>query len=92
MTAWPPNADEAPTPDDVLDTLSDLFIHGTETYRRSEPRRDLLAQLQQRLEGPDYDLLLAYEAHTNQLADLWGEDRFRIGFALGVGLGRLVGR
>lgn len=80
---WPPSPAEAPIPDEIPSALEELFIHGTRAYRRSEERSDLLERLAQRLDDESRALLMAYEAHTNQLAAAWGDDRFRIGFALG---------
>lgn len=86
---WPPTPEEAPGSEDVLETLTDLLIQGSRRYRDTEPQSDLLDRLRQRLDGVDLELLTAYEAHTNHLAALWAEDRFRVGFALGASAGRL---
>lgn len=95
--SWPPVPEEAPNLDDVVETLRDWLERGTEAYRQSEDtyRRteqeawDSLDRLRERLEGDDLELLLLYEARSNWLSGLWGEDRFRIGFALGASTGRL---
>lgn len=57
---------------------------GSSLYRETEPASDALQELTERLEGEERQLLLAHEEHSNRVAELWADDRFRLGYALGA--------
>jgi hypothetical protein len=87
---WPPDLDGAPTLEEVVESLSELLTSGTATHQRTVPRSDLFEQVRDRLAEEDVHLLMSYEEHVNDVMRLWGEDRFRIGYALGAGMGRFL--
>lgn len=69
---------------EVAELLTELAECGGREYRESEPASDALQQLMERLEGEERRLLIANEEHSNHVADLWADDRFRLGYALGA--------
>lgn len=72
------------SPHEVVELLTELAECGSQDYRESEPASDALQQLMERLEGEERRLLVAYEEHSNHVAELWADDRFRLGYALGA--------
>lgn len=75
------------TLDQLHDVLDHLVTRGSAGYRATVDdglRADLLAQISGRLDADGQDLVNRYEELTNQDTDAWGDDRFRIGYALGA--------
>ncbi len=87
---------EAPTFEDVMHVLYDLHLHGSQVlhreeaeYRQTNPEEWASHdQLEARLEGEERELFMLFEERSNYLGAIWGNDQFRIGFALGASLGR----
>ena len=73
-----------PDPDDVLATITEIFERGTRQYRDADATMPGLHELWDRLDGDDKNLLRTYEAATNRNTELWADDRFCIGYALGA--------
>lgn len=85
----PPTPSEAPSFADVNLNLDELFYRGTEEYRRDVPRREyLFEELKLRLAQQDHKLLTEYRDYLQEVMRMWGEDRFRIGYAVGASLDR----
>ncbi|MGH3664568.1 MAG: hypothetical protein ACRDU8_00500 [Egibacteraceae bacterium] len=84
LPVWLRVGDPPPSPTEALEALREVFEQGTPSYREREPRSDAFDRLLERLDDEDRELLLAYEEHTNHLADVWAADRFRLGFVLGL--------
>jgi hypothetical protein len=86
---WPPTPEEVPSFGEVVESLDELFWNGTQAHRRAVPRQpDLYDQVRDRLAEADRGLLSEYEEYLHEVMRMWGEDRFRIGYALGTSLGR----
>lgn len=73
---WPPD------PEDVLAAITDLFEHGTRQYRAADAGMADLHQMWDRVDGDDKRLLASYEEGANHDAERWGNDRFRVGYAI----------
>jgi hypothetical protein len=86
---WPPTPEEVPSFGDLVESLDELFWQGTQAHRRDVPHRpDLYEQVRDSLPEADRRLLAEYEEYLHEVMRMWGEDRFRIGYALGASLGR----
>lgn len=77
-------ATDSAEPDEVIELLTELAECGSCLYRETEPASDALQQLMERLNGEERRLLVAYEEHSNHVAELWADDRFRLGYVLGA--------
>lgn len=81
---------EVPDPQDVLEAFADLVEQGSPEYRAADRPIAVLDELMERLDEEERALLRAYEDRVNERADAWASDRFRLGYALGAALGRII--
>jgi hypothetical protein len=73
--------------EDILEMFEDIHEHGTRAHRERVPRRpELFHEIRDLLPEEHNRLIFRYEEYMNDVMHVWGEDRFRVGFALGAGI------